>query len=219
MIRKSATLAPAAPHSDDVFMFDRADEFSDRPGASSLDNVDLEVKEAQERLLKLRQEQEEAERQKQHLEELQIKQDRFVTGKRDMSEKLAKSIAALERELYDAQKLVEELSTAKDSFNHHLEILKAQQPERWNRTQVNAELDRAIVAIEDAQGDYSKGMRRLAALKPVDTSEVGGIAAEASGLGRFGADDAGAWMRRGFAFTLPLMGALFVTLLLAKLMF
>jgi hypothetical protein len=32
-------------------------------------------------------------------------------------------------------------------------------------------------------------------------------------------DDASTWMRRGFAFTLPLMGTILLTLVLAKLMF
>ncbi len=224
MSRKTATL-PAGSHAsgndDHLIIFDQADEFLDGRAGPSLDNVDLKVKAAQEQLLHLRLQQEEIERQKQHLEVLRKKQERFTSGKRDLTDKLSRSVATLERELYDAQKLVEELSMTKEVFNRHLEILRGLQPEKWHRSHVDEELDRALTAIDDAEDEYAKGSRRVATVRATEAASLecdnmpGG-----GGLGAgWASDDAGDWIRRGFAFTLPLMGAIFFALVLAKFMF
>lgn len=224
MSRKSATFSPPAPSAvdDHLLIFDQADEFLDGRSMPSLDNVDLKVKEAQEQLLHLRLQQEEVERQKQHLEVLRKKQERFTTGKRDLTDKLSRSVATLERELYDAQKLVEELSLTKEVFNRHLETLRGLQPEKWHRSHVDEELDRALVAIDDAEDEYAKGTRRVATVRATEavSLECDNMPGGAGGFGAsWASDDAGDWMRRGFAFTLPLMGAIFFALVLAKLMF
>lgn len=221
MSRRSATLpAPSSPKEDNVFIFEQADEFLDGRAPGSLDNVDAKVKEAQERLANLRHEAEEIERQKEHLEILQVKQERFVTGKRDLTDKLARAVTTLDRELYDAQKLVEELSITKESFNRHLEVLRGLQPEKWHREQVDAELDHALAAVEDAGNDYAKGTRRVAAARPNEAAPIMiDETRPSSSAATFADDDAGTWFRRGLAFTLPLIGTILVTLVLAKLMF
>lgn len=224
MSRRSTTLAappPAPAAEEDVFVFDQADEFLDgRIPASTLDNVDAKVKEAQERLANLRHEAEEIERQKQHLEQLQIKQERFVAGKRDLTDKLARAVSALGQELYDAQKLVEELSITKENFNRHLETLRALQPEKWDRHQVDSELEHALSAVEAAANEYSKGTRRLAVARPADSAPIMIDDTRPSApSASFADDDAGTWFRRGLAFTLPLIGTILIALVLAKLMF
>jgi chromosome segregation ATPase len=220
MSRRSTTLsAPATAKDEDVFMFDQADEFLDGRSTGSMDNVELKVKEAQEQLLQLRHQSEELERQKLHLEQLRIRQDRFVTGKRDLTDKLSRSVTMLERELYDAQKLVEELSITKDSFNRHLETLRSLQPEKWQRSNVDEELDRALSAVEDAGSEYAKGTRRVAAARPAEMQSIEIEDGRAPQNSVMADDDASTWMRRGFAFTLPLMGTILLTLVLAKLMF
>lgn len=230
MTRKSPALvtASAPGHLDeDLLRFDDAPEFME---SSSLDDVDHKVKAAQEQLLQLRMQQEEIERQKQHLETLRVKQERFVAGKRELLEKLGRSVSGVERDLYDAQKRVEELSLTHDDFRRHLEILKSLQPEKWHRSQVDAELDNALAAIEDAEADFSKGMRRLESLRVVEAAPAAPAAVhvpaaqtEPSGeTGLFVAnasEDLIIWLRRGLAFTAPLIAALLVGLLLAKLMF
>jgi predicted RNase H-like nuclease (RuvC/YqgF family) len=208
--------------------FDDAPEFME---SASLDDVDHKVKAAQEQLLQLRMQQEEIERQKHQLETLRVKQERFVAGKRDLLEKLGRSVSHVERELYDTQKRVEELSLTQDDFRRHLDILKSLQPEKWHRSQVDEELDQALAAIEDAEADFAKGMRRIESLRHVDSNPIAAVtshvavASDASGevegtpvfVG--GTEEMIVWLRRGFAFTLPLIGALLVGLMLAKLMF
>jgi chromosome segregation ATPase len=233
MTRKSPALAvaPSSPGhlEEDVLRFDDAPEFMD---SSSLDDVDHKVKAAQEQLLQLRMQQEEIERQKLHLETLRVKQERFVSGKRDLLEKITRSAGSVERDLYDAQKRAEELSVTYDDFRRHLDILKSLQPEKWHRSQVDEELDQALAAIEDAEADYSKGLRRLESFRVVESNPIAASVTHAAGhveSERRSESTSSAeispteeliiWLRRGFAFTLPLIGAMLLGLMLAKLMF
>ncbi|MFC5455812.1 hypothetical protein [Prosthecobacter fluviatilis] len=225
--RKAPALATANGHNEDnLLVFEDAPEFMDEhSGASSLENVDSKVKAAQEQLQELRRQQEEIERQKQHLEALRIKQERFVAGKRDLVEKISRSASLIERELYDAQKRVEDLAAIHDDFRRHQDILKSLQPEKWHRAQVSEELDIALAAIDDAEGDYAKGIRRLHAMGPPEGVSTGGQASlddsSAATMPSFSAhaDDLKTWLRRGFAFTLPLMGTVIVAIVLIRLMF
>ncbi len=227
MITRKAPTATSPGHIDDHHLvFDEAPEFMDsHDNGGSLENVDLKVKAAQEQLLQLRLQQEEIERQKQHLEGLRIKQERFVAGKRDLLEKIGRSAGHVERELYDAQKRVEELSTTHDEFRRHLEILKSLQPEKWHRTQVNEELDNALSAIEDAENDFAKGIRRLHAMGPppegISTGPISLDDADAAVMPSLtsNSDELSAWLRRGFAFTLPLMATVLIAIVLIRLMF
>jgi hypothetical protein len=220
----AAVLAPG-PVEDNVLVFEDAPEFMNgHSDGASLENVDSKVKAAQEQLLQLRLQQEEIERQKQHLEALRIKQERFVAGKRDLLEKLGRSAGHVERELYDAQKRVEELAVTHDEFRRHLDILKSLQPEKWHRSQVNEELDNALAAIEEAENDFAKGIRRLHAMGPPESASCGPISlddANAPVMSAFSgsSDDLFSWMRRGFAFSLPMMGTLLVAIVLIRLMF
>jgi len=86
-----------------------------------------------------------------------------------------------------------------------LDVLHGLQPEAWQRGNLDAELDRAIGAIEDAEGEYGKVTRRLASVLPEGSgtpersSTIGGGAMPQNFV---------AWMRCGLAFTLPLIAAL-----------
>ncbi len=223
MARKSTAFI--RDEEDNVLRFESPHEFLDI-NDDSMDDVEHKVKAAQERLTHLRQEQEEIEREKRHLEELRQKQERFGSGKRDILEKLTRSTSGLDRELYDAQKLVEEISITRDTFSRHLEILRGLQPEKWSRSQVDQELENALAAIEDAEEDYTKGIRRITtcrrseSVSALDTEDLHVPApTPAAAALPFAGDDWNAWLRRGLAFTLPLIGTLIFALILIRLMF
>jgi vacuolar-type H+-ATPase subunit I/STV1 len=221
MARKSTAFI--RDEEDNVLRFEPVTGFMDGP-EDSMDDVNHKVKAAQERLTQLRQQQEEIEREQKHLEELRQKQELFGSGKRDILEKLTRSTSSLDRELYDAQKLVEEISITRDTFSRHLEIIRNLQPEKWSRSQVEAELDNALTAIEDADEDYTKGIRRLSTCRRSETAsapETQEFQPFTSGPQStpFANDDWNAWLRRGLAFTLPLIGTLIFALILIRLMF
>ena len=221
MARKSTAFI--RDEEDNVLRFEPVTGFMDGP-EDSMDDVNHKVKAAQERLTQLRQQQEEIEREQKHLEELRQKQELFGSGKRDILEKLTRSTSSLDRELYDAQKLVEEISITRDTFSRHLEIIRNLQPEKWSRSQVESELDNALTAIEDADEDYTKGIRRLSTCRRSETAsapESHDFQPTPSSLQStpFANDDWTAWLRRGLAFTLPLIGTLIFALILIRLMF
>ena len=225
MAKKSspAPSAVAFPDEDhDLLVFEDADEFMTQPSSPQMEDVQAKVHEAQAELMHLRQRQEEIERQKLHLEQIKKKQDAFGQGKRDLMEKLTRSIGTIERDLYNTQKLVEELSTTHKAFTDHLEVLRGLQPEKWQRNQVDEELGRALDAIEDAKDDYIKSSRRLVSLRPQTASHHGDQSGEEQRQGRAATaaqEDFVALVKRGLALSLPLIVSGLVGLVLAKIMF
>lgn len=169
--------------------------------ASSSDTEDESygsLKRKQEELLKLRQDLERTERETSELECQRRKEERFSTGRREMTEKLSRSLVRLERELYNSQKAIEEITTARDLYQRHLEVLQSVRPESWQRANLDAELERAIGAIEDSEDVYGKTSRRLANVIPGEAAAM-----EAEARPAFPTDFK-SWMFFGFAFTLPL---------------
>lgn len=227
MITRKAPVAPSLPEpaEDNVLVFDDPIEFTQNSPNASLENVDLKMKAAQEQLLDLRRRQEEIERQKQQLENLRLKQERFVTGKRELLEKISRANGHVERELDDAQTRADELRITHEDFSRHIDILKSLQPEKWHRTQVDQELESALGAIEEAEQDFAKGLRRLHMIQPPENTNYAGSVSTEGNIPSMlptlasPSDDLITWMRRGFAFSLPLIGALFLSILLIRLMF
>lgn len=221
--------------------FDAAPEFSFRQhDDDSMEDMEQQVKEAQQRLADLRAQQEEVERQKQILEGLRQKQERFVSGKKEITEKLERALRSIMDELDEARRRVEDLATTQKDFEDRMDELKTYAPERWQRSQLDHELDRALVSLDDAETSYEKGVRRLmqhrasasaadAAMpvSPIHAALASQQAADEPGemesahrpLFATSQDDLLTWVRRGFAFNAALIGALVILLILARLMF
>ncbi len=228
MSRKIAALATVPESSEDnILRFDDAPEFFTNHGDDSPgEDMDKQVKDAQQRLATLRAQQEEVERQKMILENLRQKQDRFVSGKRDVVEKMDRSLRAIGDELEEARRRVDDLAITHKDFQDHLEELKTILPERWHRSQLDQELDGALGALSEAEVCYEKGIRRVSNGRPVETSsfhlgqaQEEEMATPSFGPSAFSNDDLVGWLRRGFAFTLPLMATILIALIIAKLMF
>lgn len=234
MALRNPVRATVPPLEDNILKFDDAPEFMDGNIVDApLEDMDAQVKEAQLRLSSLRAQQEEVERQKQMLESLRQKQERFVSGKKDVVDKLDRSLRAIAEDLEEARQRVENLTLTQRDFQEHLEELKSFLPERWHRSQLDQELDRALACLDDAEVGYEKGVRRLSANRQVETSSFHHVSGHDDegphGLTSsrrllsmsFGAhhDDLMTWLRRGFAFTLPLMVALVACIILVKLIF
>ena len=121
-----------------------------------------------------------------------------------------------------------------------MDELKTYLPERWQRSQLDHELDRALVSLEDAETSYEKGVRRLmqhranasaaaeaampvspihSAMASQSADESGEVESAHRPLFATSQDDLLTWVRRGFAFNAALIGALVILLILARLMF
>lgn len=235
MARRSPALAtvPAA-EDNNILRFDEAPEFSigHDEDDSPMEDMDQQVREAQHRLTKLRAEQEELEHQRKILENLKQKQERFIAGRKDITEKLERSLRVITEDLEDARRRADDMAATQQEFRDRLDELKMFLPERWHRSQLDQELDKAISSLIEAETSFEKGIRRVTAHRSndsthhhaqdsdEDTDEGGSY----SSSHRFshalsGNDDLATWARRGFAFTLPLMVTVLVAVILAKLMF
>ena len=235
MARKTpATVPTAATAEDNVLRFDDAPEFNvGYEEEAPMEDMDQQVREAQIRLTALRAQQEEVERQKLILENLRQKQDRFVSGKKEITEKLDRGLRSIADDLEDARRRVEDLAITQQDFQERLDALKTFLPERWQRSQLDQELDRALGSLDEAETSYEKGVRRLMAHRqpevvPTPHHAQPQTAAEAeqeevaeAGAALFAStqDDLMTWVRRGFAFNAGLITTLIVVLILARLMF
>jgi hypothetical protein len=242
--RPASTLdSPAtgsATAEDNVIRFDDAPEFSFRQrDDDSMEDMEQQVKEAQRRLADLRAQQEEVERQKQILEALRQKQERFVSGKKEITDRLERALRSIVDELEEARRRVEDLALTQKDFEDRLDDLKTYLPERWQRSHLDHELDRALSSLQDAEVSYEKGVHRLmphraaaqvepavmspihAAIAPHQEAEdvVHAESVLHSGFNGGGRDDLVSWARRGLAFNAALITALVLLLILARMMF
>ncbi len=231
MARRAPTIAAAPNNSseDSILYFDDAPEFSiGHADEEPMEDMDQQVRDAQQRLAALRSQQEEVERLKLILENLRHKQERFVSGKKEITDKLDRALRSISDDLEDARRRVEDLAITQQDFQERLDDLTTYLPERWQRSQLDHELDRALVSLGEAETSYEKGVRRLIVHRQAETIQqlqqasatVEEEVAEAGeALFAHSKDDLMTWMRRGFAFNAALIGTLILVLLLAKLMF
>jgi predicted RNase H-like nuclease (RuvC/YqgF family) len=225
--RSTSTLGGTAlSEPDDEFrIYDDTRDFATPVASAPLEKVHTHMKAAQEELLQLKMRTEEIERTKQELEMISEKQTRFAAGKRDLLEKMNRSITSIERELYANQKLVEELNASHDAYTRHVEVLKGLLPEKWE-DDVIGELDKALGAIEDAEDDFVKSTRRINTLRNdtgIEAEKTHQIAAapvaDATSMMLSEPESLKDLMRKGFGLSLPLVGGLLVLLLLARALF
>ena len=184
----------------------------------SPEHLDSQVQKAQEQLLQLKRQQEQIEKQKRELEELSRRQEELERGRADLTDKLTRSLVVLEREGYDAQKRLEQLRAMRESFGQHLELLEAIDPKSWNPAELQKELSRALSVVDDARAEFSQQRSRLQAAEITDEVGLPEVAPGASNLFD-GGRSFGQWVQVGFAFSLPLIVFVFLTILLLFWMF
>jgi septal ring factor EnvC (AmiA/AmiB activator) len=172
----------------------------------SVEHLDDQVQKAQEQLIQLKRQQEQIEKQKRELEELSRRQEQFQQGKIEMIEHFTRALVVLERQIYDAQKRVEQLRSINESFVQHLAILEAINPKSWENTDINKELNRALSAVDDARTEYTRSRAVISAEVNEDVlAATQSGAAEAAGYYDAPPRDFMYWLKSGLAFTLPLL--------------
>ena len=130
------------------------------------EEVDSKLDAAREQLTTLRRQQEELERQKSDLEELRRKQEEYSRGKTEMIENLTRSLATLEREQIQAQRVAELCDTTIDAFRDYLEQLQGISDTEWSSENVRTELSRALGIIENSRMEFNRARIKLDCLNP-----------------------------------------------------
>jgi chromosome segregation ATPase len=182
------------------------DEEPSTASAPTVEQIDDKVAHAQERLIALKRQAEQLEREKQKLEELGRRQDQFDSGRAEMVDKFTASLVHIQRETDQTLKRLEILKNVQESFTSYLHELEAINPKDWAPADLNKELSKAIGAVEDARSVYTKAQAQVAA-----EEEVASGASPFDGDG--GGQSFGYWLMAGFAFTLPLFALGLVGLL------
>ena len=170
------------------------------------EDLNDEYQQAQDQLRALRQQEEQIKRQAAELEELTQKEEDFKQGRVEVCEQLARSLASLDREATEAQRLAEECGSAHERLEAHLANINALRPEAWSRADRKAELARALSYIEAAEDDLddlspllgSFGKKGLFHGKKASSSKASFSMPNRQG-------DFLYWLKSGFAFSLPLV--------------
>jgi hypothetical protein len=183
----------------------------------SVERLDDQVQKAQEQLIQLKRQQEQIEKQKRELEELSRRQEQFQQGKAEMIEYFTRALVIVERQVYDAQKRVEQLRSINESFNQHLSILESINPKAWENSDINKELSRALSAVDDARAEYTRSRAIISAETNEEILTAPNSSGDAGAPGAPAAQDFVYWLKSGTAFTLPLLIvgiAIFITLVI-----
>ncbi len=173
-------------------------DLDEDPSAAAIEKLDDQVAQAQERLLHLKRQAEQLEREKQKLEELSRRQELFDNGRSEMVDKFTSSLVQIQRETDQTLKRLEILKSVQDSFTNYLHELEAINPKEWSPADLQKELSRAVGTVEDARSVFVKAQAQVAS-----EDEVAGPSpydGEFAGSGH----GFGYWLMAGLAFTLPL---------------
>lgn len=174
------------------------DEEPTDSNSSSTEQLGDQVAQAQERLLALKRQAEQLEREKAKLEELSRKQEQFDNGRADMVDRFTSSLVQIQRETDETLKRLEVLKNIQSTFSTYLEDLEAINPKDWSQEELTKELSKAIGAVEDARSVYTKANAQIAA------ESAGAPSAADSEIAETGQNFA-YWLMAGVAFTLPLV--------------
>lgn len=167
------------------------------------DDYDRKLRDTQEELERNRLQLEELARKKQELEELSMRKRAFLTQQVELSEKLTTAITLIERSLSEIRAEADDLEQCRSCFSSHLEKIEKINPESWSRESVVEKLDRAMVTMDLAADEYDQAAAHF------EGSRSGAIFGRASKRGRTGrATGSGEFMsnlRNGLAFNLPIL--------------
>ena len=188
-------MAEQRSHRDD---FLDLDEDPSTASAASVDQLDDQVAQAQERLLALKRQAEQLEREKAKLEELSRRQEQFDSGRAEMVDKFTGSLVQIQRETDETLKRLEVLKNIQSTFSTYLQELEAINPKEWTSEELNKELSRAVGAVEDARSVYLKASAQIAVEPLAGPSAVEAEPSE-------GGQSFSYWLMAGLAFTLPLV--------------
>ncbi|MFQ3670219.1 MAG: hypothetical protein SNJ84_02040 [Verrucomicrobiia bacterium] len=166
-------------------------------------NPEEQLIQQQQLLADLKRKQTELEERKKHLEELNARRKEITEGQRLLREKFTRGLALLERAEHEARREVEQIQLSRQSFDENLKEIESIDPTSWDEETLN----RSLSKIDHARAIYAQFRARIDALsgrdlsgEPVPAEEEPAVEGDPLGSPSFFE-----MVRRGFAFTLPLL--------------
>jgi len=174
------------------------------------DHVEGQVASTVRDIERLRQRQEDLEREKRELEALRRRQDDYEASKRKMLHQLRHSLLALEKEEVRAGQLTNLYGSTRVSFRDMMAEIERINETTWSEEELQDELERAQLVVDSIRVECSKALAKIDAVvaegrpnEPDSTEE--GLADEMAPAKRPGF---GYWFMVGLAIAIPLLVAL-----------
>jgi len=185
----------------------------------AMENIGQELQQRQQELIHLQRQQQELEQRKRQLEELNTRRTELLHGQREIRERLLRAIVILERAEGQSRKEVEQMHDTRQTFSEQLAEINNIDPAEWSPSSIEEELSRALAKVDQAQAVYTQSRAKLDALRgrdlePAEANEEG----LSSGSAATGSDSFTDNFLRGLAFNLPLIAAIFLGLLLLRIL-
>jgi len=169
-----------APHDDNDFIdreFQQSQQMSltdmaDAPQEDSVkriparEQLEAKVGTTQQRIIELKQEQEKLEKERIALEDLRRRRAEFTKGREEMVNNLSKGIATLEEEEEKTRRQIEDMGKSLVEFREHLEKVEGLSEDAWEEDNLNRELTRALIAIENARKEWISAVPKFPFLNP-----------------------------------------------------
>ena len=155
----------------------------------------------------LRLKQRELEQEKEQLQQMAKRQEEYEKGKREMMEKLSRSIVLLEKEREQAVRMVELLGETRERFQEQWQGLEHIREEKWPESRYKEALDSALAQVEAAQTIYRKALARIEAGSWHKSAENAVVPLQKSAAGTGMPRSFWFWLKVGVAVTLPLIAA------------
>lgn len=154
---------------------------------------------------RLRARQDELERERRLLEDMRQKQEAFDSERRELKNGLSESLARMEKERLDAERLTQLLDETRRLFRARLDEVSALDEDSWDDENLLDELNKSLVLLENVRSDYNKAMAKIEAVQAGGAGLPSRSAAEPAAVWADGARGFAYWLRAGVAFTLPMM--------------
>jgi len=234
-----------APHDENDFIdreFEKSQQLSLSPTTTSQpdqasaseslkriparEQLEAKVGSTQQRLMALKQEQERLEKERVALEDLRRRRSEFSKGREEMVQNLTKGITLLEEEEADARRMIEALNQSLEEFRDHLDKVQALSEESWKEDDLNRELTRALITIDNARKEWISAVPKFPVLdsksetpkktapaqepKSADASAAKSITHPFSGEVSFDSMTWKQWAQFGLAVTWPVAAVLLV---------
>jgi DNA repair exonuclease SbcCD ATPase subunit len=176
--------------------------------ARQKEQVEDHMAHAAQELERLRQRQENLEKEKNTLEEMRRRQAEYEKGKREMLDKLNRSLLSLEKDEINAEKLLELVTGTRKQCRTWLADIDSLDEDAWPEDQFREELTRALARIEDIRMEYNKALAKIQAAGGEDKPALAprpAVLFDESEAGSAIEKGFSYWVKVGFAVSLPVI--------------
>jgi hypothetical protein len=184
-----------------------------RPAAAPVtkDDVARQVDANRQQELEMQRQLEEMQRERNELQELRRKQEECDLGRKEMLERITRSLVLLEHAHVETERRLDHIQNARGSFRTLKDQLESIRDDQWNNANLKAELTKALAVVDSARNEFNHYRARLEVLdekrNPEAAAVTGPLAEFAPGESWLTKIKFGDLVKLGLALSLPLIVA------------